>query len=42
MTGATAQAPIFSRGSNVLDYWLLHAEGLVVRSRTTRSGVRRR
>jgi len=31
MTGATAQAPIFSRGSNVLDYWLLHAEGLVVR-----------
>lgn len=31
MTGATAQAPMFSRGSNVLDYWLLHAEGLVVR-----------
>ena len=31
MTGATAQAPMFSRGSNVLDYWLLHAEGMVVR-----------
>src|SRR5579862_7711128 len=31
MTGAAAQAPIFSRGSNVLEYWLLHAEGLVVR-----------
>lgn len=31
MRGAAAQAPVFSRGSNVLEYWLLHAEGLVVR-----------
>lgn len=26
----SAQTPIFSRGSTVLDYWLVHAEGMTV------------
>jgi hypothetical protein len=30
MTNAPAHAPVFSRGSTVLEYWLVHAEGLTV------------
>ena len=30
MANVPASAPIFSRGSTVLDYWLVHAEGLIV------------
>jgi len=30
MADVSAHAPIFSRGSTVLDYWLAHAEGLTV------------
>jgi hypothetical protein len=30
MADVSANAPIFSRGSTVLDYWLVHAEGLIV------------
>jgi hypothetical protein len=30
MADVSANTPIFSRGSTVLDYWLVHAEGLIV------------
>ena len=30
MADVSARAPVFSRGSRVLDYWLVHAEGLTV------------
>jgi hypothetical protein len=30
MANVSAHTPIFSRGSTVLDYWLVHAEGLIV------------
>ena len=30
MADVSAQTPIFSRGSTVLDYWLVHAEGLTI------------
>src|SRR6185295_5792004 len=30
MADVSARTPIFSRGSTVLDYWLVHAEGLTV------------
>jgi hypothetical protein len=30
MADVSANRPIFSRGSPVLDYWLVHAEGLIV------------
>jgi hypothetical protein len=30
MADVSAGTPIFSRGSTVLDYWLVHAEGLIV------------
>ena len=30
MGDALTEAPVFSRGSTVLDYWLVHAEGLTV------------
>jgi hypothetical protein len=30
MADVSTQTPIFSRGSAVLDYWLVHAEGLTV------------
>jgi hypothetical protein len=30
MADVSASTPIFSRGSTVLDYWLVHAEGLIV------------
>lgn len=30
---------VFGRGSNVLEHWLLHAEGFVVRSRGARVGT---
>jgi len=30
MAEVSARTPIFSRGSTVLDYWLVHAEGLTV------------
>jgi hypothetical protein len=30
MADVSARTPIFSRGSTVLDYWLVHAEGLIV------------
>jgi hypothetical protein len=30
MANVPASTPIFSRGSTVLDYWLVHAEGLIV------------
>jgi hypothetical protein len=30
---------VFGRGSNVLEYWLVNAEGFVVRSRGSRVGV---
>jgi hypothetical protein len=30
MANVSANTPIFSRGSTVLDYWLVHAEGMVV------------
>ena len=30
MADVSARTPIFSRGSNVLDYWLAHAEGLTI------------
>jgi hypothetical protein len=40
--GAERDAPVFRRGSNVLDYWLLHAEGFVVDSRAARLGIVKR
>jgi hypothetical protein len=40
--GAERDAPVFRRGSNVLDYWLAHAEGFVVASRSTRVGIVKR
>jgi len=30
MADVSARTPIFSRGSTVLDYWLVHAEGLTI------------
>jgi hypothetical protein len=30
MADVSAHTPIFSRGSTVLDYWLAHAEGMIV------------
>jgi hypothetical protein len=30
MADVSAPAPIFSRGSSVLDYWLVHSEGMTV------------
>ena len=30
MADVSARTPVFSRGSTVLDYWLVHAEGLTV------------
>lgn len=30
MADVSAHTPVFSRGSGVLEYWLVHAEGLVV------------
>lgn len=33
---------VFGRGSNVLEYWLVNAEGFAVRSRGSRVGVVRR
>ena len=30
MADVSAHTPIFSRGSSVLDYWLVHAEGMIV------------
>jgi hypothetical protein len=30
MANVSAHTPIFSRGSTVLDYWLVHAEGMIV------------
>jgi hypothetical protein len=38
MRHGSTTAPVFARGSNVLDYWLAHAEGF----RLERRGLRRR
>lgn len=40
--GVERDAPVFRRGSNVLDYWLVHAEGFVVASRAARLGIVKR